>query len=136
MELVDFALNLLVFRESLAIIWVRTNLSDVFTNSFHEFFSTKFSQFERWKKKTNFILVQIRFFGQFSSWKRNHYKHLLKKFVDSEFEIGEIIWWVHRLICISQKHWDDIMDLFRPVFLCFFDRQWGECNLSLLWFFL
>ena len=51
MELVDFALNLLVFRESLAIIWVNMNSSDVSTNSFHEFFTQIFLSLSGGKRK-------------------------------------------------------------------------------------
>ena len=39
-----------------------TNSSDVFTNLFHDFFSTNSFQFEQLKKKTNFLLVQNSFF--------------------------------------------------------------------------
>ena len=54
---------------------------------------TNFSQAEQLKKKTNFLLVQNSFFSV-CSWKRNHNKYSLKKFVDSEFESGENIWWI------------------------------------------
>ena len=69
----------------------------VFTNCFHEF-----SQFEQLKTKIKFLMVKNRFFfslSQFGSWKRNHNKYSLKKFVDSEFEIGETIWWICYMVC-------------------------------------
>ena len=63
-----------------------------FTNFFHEFLSV-------WAVgKGNKLLIgpkQI-FFSQFDSWKRNQNKYSLKKFVDSEFEICETIWWIHQ----------------------------------------
>ena len=42
-----------------------TKSYDIFTTLFHTFF-TNFSQFEQLKKKTNFLLVQNRFFSQFA----------------------------------------------------------------------
>ena len=56
---------------------------------FHEFFSVGTVE------KENRLLIGSKqvFFSQFDSWKRNHNKHSLKKFVDLEFEIGESIWW-------------------------------------------
>jgi hypothetical protein len=60
----------------------------VSTNYFHEFFSI-------WavEKENNFLLVQNSFFFQFAS-----YEYSLKKFVDSDFKIGETIWWMRYLI--------------------------------------
>ena len=47
-------------------------------------------------------LPVICFFSQFASWKKNHNKYSLKFFVDSEFEIGETIWWIrYWFVCIS-----------------------------------
>ena len=46
-----------------------------------------------WKRKQTSNWFKTGFFSQFASWKRNYNKYLLKKFVDSEFEIGESIWW-------------------------------------------
>ena len=60
-------------------------------NFVHEFFSV-------WavEKGNKFLFVPKQFFcSQFASWKRNHDKYSLEKFVDSEFEIGETIWWAH-----------------------------------------
>ena len=65
---------------------------DIFTTLFHTFF-TNFSQFEQLKKKTNFLLVQNRFFSQFASWKRNHNKYSLKRFVCS------VVWTHEFVIC-------------------------------------
>jgi hypothetical protein len=91
----------------------------IFHQLFYPILSTNFSQFEQLKMKTNFLLVQNRFFfSHFSNWKRNHNKFLLKKIVDSEFEIGETIWWAYRQlgkltftvdyslesICLSSTH--------------------------------
>ena len=66
-----------------------TNSSDVFTNLFHEFFPRIFLSWNR--KQTSYWSKTV--FSQFAGWKRNHIKYSLKKFVDSEFEIGETIWW-------------------------------------------
>ena len=56
-----------------------------FTNFYHKFFSV-------WAvEKENFLFVQTSFFSPFGSWNRNHNKYLLK---NSEFEIGENIWWI------------------------------------------
>ena len=52
---------------------------------------SNFSQFEKLKKKRNFWLVQNSCFFQFASWKRNDKSLLVKEFIDSEFEICEII---------------------------------------------
>ena len=58
-------------------------------------FSTNFSKFEQLKKKKKILeLILDSFFSQFASWKRNHNKNLLKKFVDLKFEIGGTIWWI------------------------------------------
>ena len=62
-----------------------TNSSDNFTNLFLSLSS--------WKRKQTPYLLKKGVFFQFASWNRNHNKYLLKKIVDSEFEIGEIIWW-------------------------------------------
>ena len=43
-------------------------------------------------KNTNFTFDLV--FSQFASWKRNHNKNSLKKFVDLKFEIGGTIWWI------------------------------------------
>ena len=67
--------------------WWVTNSPICFTNFFSQFFSMLFFQF---------LLLQNIFF-QFASWKRNHNKYSLKKFVDSEFVIGEPTWWSHFL---------------------------------------
>ena len=79
-----------------------TNSSDVFTNLFHEFFPRIFHS--QSKKKTNF-----------ASWKRNRNRYFFKKFVDSEFEIGETIWW----ICtrIGMGLWCQTSD-FNDCFIC------------------
>ena len=51
------------------------------------FFPIIFLSLTTWKK----LLIGSKqfFYSQFDSWKRNHNKYSLKKFVDSEFEIGE-----------------------------------------------
>ena len=66
-----------------------TNSSDVFTNLLHEFFPA-------WAvEKENKLLIGPKIvFSQFQSWKRNHNKSSLKRFVDFEFEIGENKWWI------------------------------------------
>jgi hypothetical protein len=46
-----------------------------------------------WKRKQTSHWFKTSVFSQFASWKRNHNEYSLKKFVDSEFEIGESIWW-------------------------------------------
>ena len=55
-----------------------------FMRCFHQFVpkncSTIFSQFEKLKKKINFLLFKKMFFSQFANWKINHNKNAFKKF--------------------------------------------------------
>ena len=70
-----------------------TNSSNVFNNLLHYFFSRSLLTLNSWKRKqTSWWSKTV--FSHFDSWKRNHNKYLLKTFVDSEFEIGETIWWI------------------------------------------
>ena len=52
---------------------------------------TNFSQFEQLKKKLLIGPKQVLFFSVCQLKKKNHNKYSSKKFVDSEFYIGEII---------------------------------------------
>ena len=63
-----------------------TNSSDVFTNLFHNFFPRNFSV---WQLKNKLFFLS---FPDKKEIKLNIC--LLKKFVDSEFQIGEAIWWI------------------------------------------
>ena len=54
----------------------------------HYFFPQLFLSLGSWKRKQTSYWSKVVFFSQFVSWKRNHNKYSLKKFVDSEFEIG------------------------------------------------
>ena len=60
-----------------------------FIRWFHQLVFTIFSQFEQLKNKINFLLVHLGVSSQSASWKINQ-----NKFVDSEFKIGETIWWI------------------------------------------
>ena len=71
-----------------------TNSSDDFTNLFHWFFLWIFLSLGSWKRKQISYCSKTVFFSQFVLWKRNHNKYSLKKIVESEFEIGETIWWI------------------------------------------
>ena len=81
-----------------------------FTGFFLEFFSVWAVE----KGNKNILLIQNRFFSsQFASWKINHNEYSLKKFVDSEFKIGETIW---RIRSISLKrHWPHYSYLSEPI---------------------
>ena len=57
-----------------------------FTNFFHEF-----SQFEQLEKKTNFFFGPKQFFFLSLPVEKEIIKMFVKKFVDSEFQIGEAI---------------------------------------------
>ena len=68
------------------------------------FFTTFFPQFflslSSWKRKQICYWSKIVFFSQIASWKRNDNKYAFKELVDSEFDIGETIWW----ICYRLEH--------------------------------
>ena len=66
-----------------------TNSSDVFTNLFHNFFPRNFSV---WQLKNKLFFLS---FPDKKEIKLNIC--LLKKFVDSEFQIGEAIWWIRHI---------------------------------------
>ena len=74
-----------------------------FIRCFHQFvsriFSTNFSQFE--KESKLLIGPKQGFFSQCASWKRKYNKYSLKKIVDSEFKIREIIWWICYFFMVS-----------------------------------
>ena len=61
-------------------------------------------------------------FLSLSSWKTNQNEYLLLKFVDSEFEIGETIWWTTPMTndsdgnAIKYSSWNEVWSLggFRP----------------------
>ena len=59
------------------------------TNLYHQFFSA-------WavEKENKRLVGPKQFFSQITSWKRNNDKYSLKELIDSEFEIGETIWWI------------------------------------------
>ena len=94
------------------------NSSDVFTNLLPLFCPGIVLSLSSWKRKQISYWSKTGFFPQFSNWKRNHNKCLLEKIVDSEFEIGETIWWAYRQlgkltftidyslesICLSSTH--------------------------------
>ena len=84
-----------------------TNLSDVFTNLSHEFFSV-------WtvEKEKNFGPKHFYFF-QFAGWKRNHNEYLFTNFVDSEFKIGETIWRIRSITL--KRHWPHYSYLSEPI---------------------
>ena len=82
-----------------------TNSSDNFTNLFHEFFPQIFLSLRSWKRKQTSHWFKISVFSQFASWKRYYNKYSLKNFVDSEFEIGESIWWTTPKLVMSFHLW-------------------------------
>ena len=52
-------------------------------------FTNFFNKFWAFEKESELVIGPKQAFFQFASWKRNHNKDSLKKFVDSEFEIGK-----------------------------------------------
>ena len=71
-----------------------------FIKCFHQFvsriFSMNLSQFEQFKKK--FLIGPKQFFFlSLRVEKEIMIRHSLKKFVESEFEVGETIWWIRYL---------------------------------------
>ena len=91
--------------QSIAYDWLITNSSDNFTNLFHEFFPRIFLSLSSWKRKQTSHWFKISVFSQFASWKRYYNKYSLKNFVDSEFEIGESIWWTTPKLVMSFHLW-------------------------------
>ena len=57
-------------------------------------FPQVFLSLDHMKKKTNFLLVQNRFFSKFENWKRNHNKYVL----NCRFGICCLVVWSHELV--------------------------------------
>ena len=60
-------------------------------NEFFRWFHQFFSQFFFYEI---FSVGAKHFFSQIASWKRSHDKYSIKELIDSEFKIGETIWWI------------------------------------------
>ena len=77
-------------------IFACMNWSDVFTILFHEFLPRIFQSLNSWKRYTNFFgsFVSPIFFFSSPAEKKSYQTFIKKKFVDSEFKIGQAIWWI------------------------------------------
>ena len=80
------------------------NSLDSFTNLFHELFLV-------WAENENSYGYKTGFFSQFPSWKRHYNKYSLKNILDSEFELGETIWWTHQKFSCNVSYFIMIVEI-------------------------
>ena len=90
-------------------VWVHQMFSPIcFTNFVHDFFSV-------WAvEKVNKLSIGSKqiFFFSVHQLKKKSWQIFVKKIVDSEFEIGEIIWWILHMSLNSQKIWNALAQIF------------------------
>ena len=83
------------------------NSSDVFTNLFLYFFSV-------WavEKENKLLIGPKQVFFSVHQLKTTTWQTFVRIIVDSEFKIGETIWWIRYLSLNSQKIWNALAQIF------------------------